>query len=146
MEQSNTCFKDGVVAPLQSIVQDIRSIRNYAMLQGKDVEERHKGFVEKLKRIDDEAGKVIDQTRRVSRRFQTQLQKVKTKSEAAARKRWQAKPKSAARQEAGKMKAASLKAWHEQVRIAKQTLKAEGYEGSFNLKKGMPMHKKILVD
>ena len=105
------------------------------MLQGTVFEDRHKDFVEKLKRIDDEAGGVINQTKRVSRRFQIQLQKVRKKSEAAARNRWQAKPKSVARQEAGKKKAASLKAWQEQVRIAKQTLKAEGYEGSFNLKK-----------
>ena len=144
MQHTQTCFQDRVMVPIQSIVQDIRAVRNHVMLRGIDFQEHHKDFVEKLERIDDEAGKVIVQTKCVCRRFQTQLQKVTKKSEAAVKQRWQAEPKSVARQDAGKMKAASLKAWQDQVRVAKQSLEAEGYAGTFNLKKGSPMHNKIL--
>ena len=53
------------------------------------------------------------------------------------------KPKSKNRQEAGKAKAESLRAWREEVAAARQELKAEGYEGSLWLKKGSAVYEKM---
>ena len=53
------------------------------------------------------------------------------------------KPKSLARQNAGKIKAASFTSWTNDFKAAREALKQEGYKGSLKLKKGMPMYEKI---
>ena len=88
---------------------------------------------------------VLEQTKRVDRRFQTQLQKVTKKStQARFAHAVKKKEKSAARQQAGKTKAVALAAWRKDFRDARQALKDEGYKGSLKLKKGLPMHTKIV--
>ena len=105
-----------------------------------DLQGHHAGFVEKLREIDDEAWMVMEH-----RRFQTQLKNVTKKSRNDdARRTGIKKPKSAARQEAGKSKVASLISWQQDVRAAKNALAAEGYQGSLKLAKGMPMHQKTM--
>ena len=46
------------------------------------------------------------------------------------------------RQEAGKRKAASLQAWHAEMKAARMDLIDSGYNGSFLCKKGSPIYKK----
>ena len=64
---------------------------------------------------------------------------------AAARVKYTTVMKSAARKEAGKVKAASLTSWKQDVKAACEALKQEGYKGSLNLKKGSRLYAKIEV-
>ncbi len=68
MEQTGTNFKTGVADPLQALGGELRDLRNYVMLNP-NIQEQHGNFVEKLKRLDDEAGRVMYQSKRVSRRY-----------------------------------------------------------------------------
>ena len=54
------------------------------------------------------------------------------------------KPKSAARMEAGKIKAGSLTLWKQACQDARAALKAAGYNGSVSLKKGGPVYTKAV--
>ena len=65
------------------------------------------------------------------------------KSVEIASKTHSVKPKSKKRKEAGKIKAASLKLYHEDFRAARKALKDEGYKGSLKMKRGMPMYAKV---
>ena len=51
--------------------------------------------------------------------------------------------KSAARRQAGKLRAEALTSWRQEFKAAREALKEEGYKGSLKLKKGMPMYNKI---
>ena len=82
----------------------------------------------------------------MNRRLQIQLQRTKKAAATKAQNKLPQcrRPKNAARQEAGKLKASSLAVYHQRFRAALQALKDEGYTGSLKLKKGMPMHTKML--
>ena len=142
MERSNSCFEEHVVQPLRSVFADIRSVRNY-VASSTDLQTQHGGLGESLRKIDDTMWKVVSDTKQIGRRFKCQVTKVKKKMAPTAR--LTTKPsKSAARQEAGKLKADSLTAWKQDIKTAVAALKEEGYKGSLKFKKGMPVHTKII--
>ena len=142
MEKSNMCFQKDVLQPLKTIFANTRNIHNYVVTSS-DLQQNHPDLVDKLRRMDDETWKVLNQTKTVDRRFRTQLEKVNKK--CAATPRGERKPsKSVARVNAGKLKAVSLAMRHKDFKDARQALKDEGYEGSLKVKKGMPMHNKIV--
>ena len=59
--------------------------------------------------------------------------------------RWEAKTKSVARQEAGKIKVASLSTWRQECASARAALKQEGYKGSMKVRKGTAVYDKIIA-
>ena len=143
MERSNSLFEDQIRTPLRMIFGGIREIRNYVVTSS-DLQENHADLVEKMDKIDDEVWKVFQSAKKISRRFEGQVQKAKKK--AAQSRRPSATPsKSVKRQEAGKLKAVSLTSWRQDCASAREALKKEGYKGSLKVKKGMPMYEKVLA-
>jgi len=144
-EHTVSSFQESVVQSHRLMSADIRWVRNYA-ISHPQLQEHHPALVEKLTKIDDSSFKILGEAKSVDRRLQTQLQKTK---KAAAAKAQGMLPRSthlknSARQEAGKLKASSLAMYHQDFKAARQALKDEGYTGSLKLKKGMPMHTKML--
>ena len=110
------------------------------MLSG-ELQAKHPQLVERASKIDDEIWNLVGSTKRVGRRFQTQLRKVTDRiSSLQASSASSLKPKSVARKEAGKLKAESLRLWRQDFSAAREALKREGYKGSLKLKKGVPMY------
>ena len=143
-EHTVSSFQESVVQSHRLMSADIRRVRNYA-ISCPQLQERHPLLVEKLSKIDDSSFKILGEAKSVDRRLQTQLQKTKKAAEAKAQdKSRSTRLKNAARQEAGKLKAGSLTMYHQDFKAARQALKDEGYTGSLKLKKGMPMHTKML--
>ena len=142
MERTNDYFEDQVKTPLRDIFAHIRGMRNYAVTSN-DLQENHQDLVEEIKKIDEEVWKVIQGTQQTSRRLKGQLLKVKKKTAPGPRPSGRPS-KSIKRQEAGKLKAASLTLWLQDCASAREALKKEGYKGSLKVKKGTPVHDKIL--
>ena len=118
-----------------------REVRNY-VVSSSDIQQNHPSLLDKVRSMDDEAWKILSQTKVIDRRFRTQVEKVKKKTAKAAR--FETKPKSVARQNAGKLKAAFLTLRNKTFKDAVAALKAEGYKGSLKIKKGMPVHNKMV--
>lgn len=142
MESSSNDFQNQVAQPMKALFGGIRDMRNYIVCSG-ELQEKHPKLIEMVNKVDDETWKLLGNTKRVERRFRTQQDKVCKKISATARPAYTTKPKSTARKEAGKLKAASLTTWRQDFRVAREALKQEGYAGSLKLKKGMPMYTKI---
>jgi len=141
MERSNVYLEDRVVKPLRAAFADIRAVRNYAVMST-DMQANHGEIVEKIRKIDNDVWKVISSSKQVSRRFQSHVRQVKKKIAPVAPLR--SKTKSAARQEAGKVKAASLETWRQECANARTALKQDGYKGSMKVKQGGAVHNKII--
>ena len=144
INQTNVSFQDQLLQPLRGLAAEIRSIRNHVVLSG-ELQEKQGPLVEKVRRIDEEAVRVVERAKQINRRMRRQVESAEKKACVANLKSAQrgSKVKSVARQNAGKTKAVALASWHKDVRAARQALKNEGYTGSLNLKKGMPVHQKI---
>ena len=143
MEATSGFFERDVAQTAQALFREVRGLRNYLVLSG-ELQEKHPQLVERASKIDDELWNLVGNTKRVGRRFQTQLRKVTDRiSSLQARSASSLKPKSAGRKEAGKLKAESLRLWRQDFSAAREALKREGYKGSLKLKKGMPMYTKI---
>ena len=144
-EQTVSSFQESVVKSQHLLSADIRWVRNYAVTCPQ-LQEHHPVLVEKLNKIDDLSFKILGEAKSVDRRLQTQLQKTKKATAAKAQGTLPrgGRLKNTARQAAGKLKAASLEMCHQDFKAARQALKDEGYTGSLKLKKGMPMHTKML--
>ena len=140
MEESNKYFQEEVAEPLKSIFASIRNVRNYAVTSN-DIKQNHPRLSEQLASVDDQIWKAVNRTKHVSRRLRTQVEKVRKKVAPAGTSK--ARLKSLARQNAGKLKAASLTLRNNAFKDAVQSLKAEGYTGSFKMKKGGAVYNKI---
>ena len=141
MEHSNSCFDDCIVKPLRAAFAEIRAVRNHVVMS-EDMQTNHGDIVEKVRKIDDEVWKILNSSKQVGRRFRNQVLKVKKKHAPVVRSC--TKTKSVARQEAGKVKVASLASWRQECARARAALKQEGYKGSMKVKKGEAVHKKIV--
>ena len=156
VEQSNRLFQKEIAEPVKAMFADLRQVRNYMVslsqpLPGRQgsVDDSLVGhgsqdvsLVDKARRMDDEAWKILSRAKALDRRFRTQLEKIKKK--LTPKGRFETKPKSVARQNAGKLKAASLATRNKTFKEAVQSLKAENYKGSFTIKKGMPVHSRMI--
>ena len=98
-----------------------------------DMQQNHPSLIDKMNGMDDEAWKILGQAKIMDRRFRIQVEKVKKK--IIPKVRLQEKSKSVARQNAGKIKAASFTMRNSLFKDAIQALKAEGYKGSLKIKK-----------
>ena len=142
MEQSNECFRKVVQQPISTICADIRDLRNY-IATSSDIKEKHPHMSDKLMSIDDKVWKLQSKIKPLHRRLLNQVEKVKKKT--AQTPRWtNSKPKSVARQNAGKIKAAALAERNKAFKDAVESLKAEGYKGSFKMKRGSPVHSRMM--
>ena len=139
INQTNVSFQDQLLEPLCGLAAEIRAIRTHVVLS----DELQKNQ-EKVRKIDEEAGRAVERAKQIDRRMQRQARAAEKKAVVASSGPRTLKAKSAARRNAGKVKAEALASWHADVRVARQALKNEGYTGSLNLKKGMPMHQKIM--
>ncbi len=133
MEHSNSVFEDQIVMPLRAIFGDIHGMRNYAV-SSSDLQANHAPLVDMISKIDEEFWKVVHSTKRISRRFQGQVQKVKKQTTQRLCSSGNT-AKSARRKVAGRLKAASLTSWRQECASAREALKKEGYKGSLKVKK-----------
>ena len=139
-EEFETKFK----TPLDIIFSHVRELRN-DMVANPDLQEKHKEVIEKVNKVDHDIWDVHRCSPLFARRLRIQSQKLKKASvKTCLQEESPSKPKSAARREAGKKKAESLTLWMQACKDARSALKAEGYAGSINLKRGGPMHTKAL--
>lgn len=143
INQTNVSFQDQLLEPLRGLAAEIRAIRNHVVLSD-ELQKNQGPLVEKVRKIDEEAGRAVERAKQIDRRMQRQARAAEKKAVVASSGPRTLKAKSAARRNAGKVKAEALASWHADVRVARQALKNEGYTGSLNLKKGMPMHQKIM--
>ena len=141
MEKNNSCFQQEILQPIKAMFANTREVRNYVVTSS-EIQQNHPDLVDKVRSMDDEAWKILSQTKIIDRRFRTQVEKVKKKTAKAAR--FETKPKSVARKNAGKLKAAFLTTRNKTFKDAVEALKAEGYKGSLKIKKGMPVHNKMV--
>ena len=140
MEESNKYFQEEVAEPLKSIFASIRNVRDYVVTSS-DIKQNHPRLSEQLATIDDKIWKAVNRTKHVSRRLRTQVEKVRKKVAPAGSS--ETRPKSVARQNAGKLKAASLTLRNNAFKDAVQSFKSEGYTGSFTMKKGGAVYNKM---
>ena len=139
-EEFETKFK----TPLATIFSDMRGLRD-AVVAIPDSQENHKEVIEKINKSDHDIWNVHRWTPSFTRRLRIQSQKLKKASvKTCPQEGLPSKLKSAARREAGKKKAGSLTSWMQACKDARSALKAEGYAGSINLRKGGVMHTKAL--
>ena len=143
MNKSNEFYEEAISGPLRKAFAEARAIRIQAeMTQG--FEDTFPDLTEKMKGLDSKLWQLVESSTRYRRRCRTSSTKATQKLVSLTEQGCTQKPKSAKRQEAGKRKAASLGSWHADFSAARKALKAEGYKGSFSLKKGGPMHNKIV--
>jgi hypothetical protein len=139
-EEFETKFK----TPLDKIFSHVRGLRN-DVVANPDLQENHKEVIEKMNKLDHDIWDVHKWTPSFARRLRMQSQKLKKASvKTCLQEEPASKLKSAARREAGKKKAGSLTSWMQACKDARFALKAEGYAGSINLKRGGVMHTKAL--
>ena len=137
-------FEKKFKTPLARIFSHVRELRN-DMASKPDLQEKHKEVIEKINKVDHDIWDVHCWTPSFARRLRIQSQKLKKASvKTCLKEESPSKPKSAARKEAGKKKAGSLALWMQACKDARSALKAEGYSGSINMKRGGPMHTKAL--
>ena len=137
-------FEKKFKTPLAIIFSQMRELRN-DVVSNPDLQEKHKEVIEKINKVDHNIWDVHRWTPLFARRLRIQSQKLKKASvKTCLQVESPSKPKSTARKEAGKKKAASLTLWMQACKDARSALKAEGYAGSINLKRGGPMHTKAL--
>jgi len=84
MDGSMKALQTQVVEPSKVLFREIRSMRNHIALCN-DLQENHPKLVEMVKKIDDEGWEMVENTRRVDRRFRTLQQKVTKKMAVVAR-------------------------------------------------------------
>ena len=140
VDRSSMIFDDQIRKPLVELFGDIREIRN-AIVISSDFQTNHPDLVEKMNKIDDNAWAVMNNAKHMSRRLKEQAQKVK-KVTISGRQSSARSSKSVKRQEAGKLKAVSLKNWLQDCASAREALKKEGYQGSYKVKKGNAVYEK----
>jgi hypothetical protein len=137
-------FEKKFKTPLTRIFSHVRELRN-DIVANPDLQEKHKDLVEKISKADQDIWDVHRCSSLFARRLRIQSQKLKKASvKTSIQEESPSKPKSSARREAGKIKAGSLTLWKQACQDARAALKAEGYAGSINLKRGGPMHTKAL--
>ena len=142
MNDSNKEFNDKIVQPIKDVFSEFREVLNYAN-SSVEIRGNHVKFLDFMNKMENSFGEVLNSTKRMDSRFQKQLRQVAKKVVTNWPKKHSKWIPSNARIKAGKKKADSLKTWKEYCSAARLALKEEGYKGSFNLKKGMPMYKKI---
>ena len=138
-------FEKKFKTPRATLFSHFRDLRNN-IVADQDMQEKHQDSVEKINNLDGDIWDIHRCSPLFARRLRIQSQKfkkasVKTciKDESPSKTK-----KSAARVDAGKMKAGSLTFWQQACQDACAALKAEGYSGSVSLKKGGPMYTKAL--
>ena len=141
-ETTKSDFETTVLKGLRSLFSECHAIRDYASATP-ELSKNHTELVHSIANIVSKVWEMLQKAERFDKRLDGQTQRVKEKLASTVAKPCLKKPKSKKRQDAGKRKAGSLKAWHAEVKAARKALKDTGYTGSFLFKKGMPMYTKI---
>jgi hypothetical protein len=137
-------FEKKFKIPLATIFSHVRDLRNH-MVCNPDLQEKHKELIEKIHKVNHDVWDVHRWTPSFAWGLRIQSQKLRKASvKTCLKEESPPKPKRAARKEAGKKNAGSLALWMQACKDARSALKAEGYSGSINMKRGGPMHTKAL--
>ena len=144
MRESNDMLTE-MISGFAAVYKDLRAIRTVAIGMPA-ASDAHATFIHKIDKLDGDMWGSLEEAKRLKSRFQMQYKKVAARTKKQTREGLlsnSSRPKSKARQTAGKKKAATLKEWHALFTEGRTALESECYKGSLKLKKGMPLYKKI---
>ena len=146
LDKSNALLQANVLTPLEAVCKSVCVIRGAVSAAPQAMGKYQADLEQKLEKLADDIEVMRGKAKSIKGRQAVQarqLMKKLAKKNRNAAQTAAKRPKSVARQTAGKRKAASLKSWHARFRQARQALQDEGYTGSLKLKKGMPLYEKM---
>ena len=141
-EATKGAFESDVLHKLRNLFSECHAVKKYAC----DTPELSKNHMELVKSIGNIVSKVwttLQKAERFNTRLDDQTRRLKEKLAMTVPKQCLKKPKSTKRQDAGKVKVASLRSWQAETLAAIKALRESGYTGSVRVKKGMPVYAKI---
>ena len=78
INQTNVSFQDHVLEPLGGLAAEIRAIRNHVVLSD-ELQKNQGPLVEKVRKIDEEAGRAVERAKQIDRRMQRQARAAEKK-------------------------------------------------------------------